>query len=168
MDYTVIFQSTTTWVALAFVIFVVFVFKNAKTALLGMIDGRIAEIKNDIKTAENLRFEAQELVAQYKRKQKDILKDADAMLASSKKQAEELTKNISIETERTITLRDHQLKERIARIEEKAVTEIRQQITDVATTATLEIITGKLGKKENDALIAQTIQSIPTTMKKAS
>ena len=45
----------TFWTAIAFVIFVVALFKPVKKALLGGLDGRIAQIRSEVEEAQRLR-----------------------------------------------------------------------------------------------------------------
>ena len=161
-------HNTTFWVTVSFLLFAVFSWKHAKKAILAMLDKHIADIKADLDSAENLHTEAQELLAQYQRKQKDAQKDAEHIIETATKQAADMRANIEAETADTLALREVQLKERIRRIEEKAVSDIKFQITEISTQATLDIITKRLGKKENDNLIAQTIKEIPANIKKAS
>ena len=168
MDINALLHDTNIWVAVSFVIFLAFAWKKGKTAILTMLDERITEIKQDIETAENLRIEAQELLAQYQRKQKDALKESNEIIDTAKKQSIEIQKNLALETENIIQTREASLDERIRRIEEKALTDIRTQVTDIATAATLEILSKRLDKKTNDLLVDNTIQSIPTNFKKAS
>ena len=56
-------QDPTFWVAVAFVVFVVLVFKPIKGALIGGLDAKIAEIRREVEEAEKLREEAQSLLA---------------------------------------------------------------------------------------------------------
>ena len=65
------FQDTHSWVLVSFILFVTVAFRFGKDKFLAILDGRIEAIRNDIKTAELLRIEAQELLAQYQRKQRD-------------------------------------------------------------------------------------------------
>ena len=63
-------QDPTFWVAVAFVVFVVLVFKPIKGALIGGLDAKIAEIRQEVEEAEKLREEAQSLLANYQRQQR--------------------------------------------------------------------------------------------------
>ena len=65
------------WLLLSFIIFAGVVFKFGKGALLKMLDDRITGIREEIETAENLRVEAKEMLAQYQRKHKDATKDVE-------------------------------------------------------------------------------------------
>ena len=63
-------QAPTFWVAVAFVVFVVLVFKPIKGALIGGLDAKIAEIRQEVEEAEKLREEAQSMLANYQRQQR--------------------------------------------------------------------------------------------------
>ena len=78
----------TFWVAVAFVIFVVAVFKPIRAAMLGGLDAKIAEIRQEVEEAEKLREEAQSLLANYQRQQRQALQDAEAIVARAREEAE--------------------------------------------------------------------------------
>lgn len=166
MEY--LLSNTTIWVTISFIVFVVFAYSKAKAAILDLLDKQINNIKADIDSAENLRVEAQELLAQYQRKQKDAQKDAETIINNAKSYADDMHQNALAQTEEIIRIREEQLKERLKRIEEKALEDIRKQVTDLATTATLEILIQRLGKAENEKLINNTIKALPENIKKAS
>ena len=48
--------------------------------IVGIIDAKIDSIKNEIENAESIRVEAQELLAQYERKQRDADKEAEEIV----------------------------------------------------------------------------------------
>jgi F-type H+-transporting ATPase subunit b len=70
----------TAWVAVAFVLFVIAVFKPAKKAILGGLDAKIAEIRGQVEEAQQLREEAQALLATYQRQQREALQEAEDIL----------------------------------------------------------------------------------------
>ena len=80
-----LFQSTSVWVLISFLIFVAFAYRKGRDGLLGMIDARIADIKKEIETAESLRIEAQELMAQYQRKLRDAKKESEQIISTAEK-----------------------------------------------------------------------------------
>ena len=65
----------TLWVAVGFFIFVAAVFKVAKKTITGALDGRAEDIRNSLDQAAGLREEAQQLLAEYQRKQRDAVKE---------------------------------------------------------------------------------------------
>ena len=66
-----ILENPETWVAVAFVFFLVALFKPIKKMLTSKIDGRTETIKSELDEAQRLREEAQHTLAEYQRKQRD-------------------------------------------------------------------------------------------------
>src|SRR3546814_12622238 len=86
-------------VLVAFVIFVVAVFKPAKRAILGGLDARIAQIRTEVEEAQRLREEAQTLLAGYQRKQRQAIQEAEEIVARAKTEAKRLAAEGQRETE---------------------------------------------------------------------
>lgn len=149
-----------TWVLISFCIFAFFAFHLGKGKILGKLDGRIEEIRKEIATAESLRIEAQELLAQYQRKHRDAAKEAEAIVAAARKDADALLKQAESELQETIRRREQHLQERLQRMEEKAIADIRAHAADLAVKATAEIIAEKMDEKANENLVEQSIRQI--------
>ncbi len=151
---------TNFWYLVSFIGFAAIIWKYGKPALISYIDNRIEEIREEIATAENLRVEAQGMLAQYQRKHKDAVKDADHILETAKKQAAEIQKQAEIDLDETIARREKQLAERLSHMEENAKEEIRQYAASLAITATSEIIATKFDKKANEKLVDAAIRGV--------
>ena len=151
---------TNVWVTISFVLFLVFAIKAGKDKVLALLDDRIADIKKEIETAENLRVEAQELLALYQRKQRDAAKDAEEIVSNAKTHAEEIKKQAEKDLEALMARREEQLKERLERMEENAIREIRNYAADLALQATYEIVAEKMTAKTNEKLIDDSIKNI--------
>lgn len=148
------------WYLVSFLMFFVIIWKYGKPALLNYIDNRIASIREEIETAESLRTEAHELLAQYQRKHRDAVQEAEEIIKTAKKSAKDLKASAEAEIEETISRREAQLEERIARMEVAAIEDIKTHTANLAIEATAEIIADKLDKKANQALVDQSIQAI--------
>ena len=155
-----IFLSTYTWYIISFTAFAAIVYKYGKPAILAYLDKRIAEIREEIETAENLRVEAQEMLAQYQRKHKDAVKDAEQILAQAKAQAKDIQKKAEADLDETIARREKQLNDRLERMKQNAKDEILDYASSLAIAATREIITEKLDKKANEKLVDSAIKSV--------
>lgn len=151
---------TNLWVAISFALFIFVAYKLGKKSVLGGLDGRIAEIKSEIETAERLRVEAQELLAQYQRKQRDAEKEADAMIKEAKKQAKAITKTAETDLAELMDRREVQLTERLRRLEENAIADLQNHAADLAVAATTEMIVQTLDEKTNAKLNEETINSL--------
>lgn len=157
-------HDTNFWVLISFTLFVVLVFKAAKTAILGKLDGRIAQIRTDIETAENLRVEAQELLAQYQRKQRDAQNEAETIIANARNHATEIRKTAEAELNEMIDRKEKQLADRLKRMEDSAKAEIRAYASELAVKATAEIIANRLDDAGNARLVDQAIKTLPSNM----
>ena len=65
-----ILQDSNIWFLFSFIIFIFILVKFGGPFIVDALDARIAEIKKDLKESESLRVEAQEMLAQYQRKQR--------------------------------------------------------------------------------------------------
>ncbi|MGH1398320.1 MAG: hypothetical protein ACRBCT_03810 [Alphaproteobacteria bacterium] len=151
---------TNTWYAVSFAMFFAIVWKYGRPALLGYLDNRIESIRIEIEKAENLKTEAQELLAQYQRKHRDAVQEADAIIKNAKKHAAEIQTQAETELDEVIARREKQLQERLIRMEQSAVEEIKAHTANLAIEATAEIIAEKLDKKTNEALVESAIGNI--------
>lgn len=151
---------TNVWYAISFALFAFVVWKYGKPALLGFLDNRIEAIREEIETAESLRVEAQEMLAQYQRKHKDAVKDAEAIISNAKQQAKDIQKQAEKDLDETIARREKQLEERLERMKQNAKDEILDYASNLAIAATKEIITEKLDKKANEKLVDQAIKDV--------
>lgn len=148
------------WLTVSFILFVILAFKALKNPFLGMIDARIVEIQKELETSENLRIEAQELLAQYQRKHKDALQEAKDVVAQAEKHAAQIRKDAETELSENIAMREKQLKERLKRMEKSAINEIRNYASDIAVDVTRQIIESNLDKKSDAKLIDQSISQV--------
>jgi len=157
-------HDTGIWVAISFIVFAFIAFKLGRKSIVSGLDSRIAEVKNEIETAERLRVEAQELLAQYQRKQRDAEKEATEIINRAQKQAEQMAENSHAELQETMTRREEQLTSRLQRLEENAIAEIQSHATDLAVAATTEMIVQTLDSKSNAELNEKTIAALPQNL----
>lgn len=145
--FDVLAEDTSLWVALSFVLFALVAYKLGKNAVTGALDGRIEEIKRELDTAESLRVEAQELLAQYQRKQRDAEKEAAEILAQAQKQVAKIREAAEAEIVEVAERREAQLAERLKRIEDKALADIQNHAAAMAVQAASQIITQTMDEK---------------------
>lgn len=153
-------HDTGIWVAISFVLFAFVAFKLGRSSILGGLDARIEEVKSEIENAERLRVEAQELLAQYQRKQRDAEKEAKTLIKTAKDQASQIQKTAETDLSELMARRETQLSERLQRLEENAIAEIQNHAADLAIAATTEMIIQTLDEKTNEGLNADSIKSL--------
>jgi F-type H+-transporting ATPase subunit b len=148
------------WVFISFVIFAFGFMRFGKNALLHKLDSRIAEIRKEIETAESLRVEAQELLAQYQRKQRDAAKEAEAIVATARTHADQIRKQAEADIAATLKRREEQTADRLKRMEEKAANDIRAYAAELAVRATREIIVTEMNEKVNAGMVDHSIKAV--------
>lgn len=146
------------WLTISFVVFGYICVKFGKPALMGVFDNRINEIKKELEVSESLRVEAQELLAQYQRKQRDAEQEAEEIIAKAEQNALQIRKKAEEDLTESLKRKEQQLKDRLQQMEDSAIQDIRKHAADLAVEATTQIIIDKLGKKESDKLLASSIK----------
>ena len=154
-------QDPTFWVAVAFVVFVVLVFKPIKGALIGGLDAKIAEIRQEVEEAEKLREEAQSLLANYQRQQRQAIQDAEAIVAHAKEEAERHRAEADEAMKDMVRRQEEQAREKIAQAEAAAIQEVRSMSIELAMAAAEKLLADRLAGEEGSHLIDNSIEDIP-------
>jgi F-type H+-transporting ATPase subunit b len=149
------------WIAVAFVIVVVGGGYKLAPTIAKALDDRAARIKAELDEAQRLRDDAQKTLAEYQRKQRDALKEAEAIVAHAKAEAERIGKQAAADLEAAIERRTRQAEEKIAQEQQKALAEVRSAAVDVAIAAARQIIAQQLDASAGAALIDQAIAALP-------
>ncbi|HVJ33565.1 MAG TPA: F0F1 ATP synthase subunit B [Terriglobia bacterium] len=149
-----------TWVNLGLLIFVIFAGPKVWRGLAGFLDQRSMKIKADLDEAQKLRDEAQALLAEYQRKQRDAVKEAEDIVASAKGQAQREITEAAANLVASLSRREAAALEKIAQAEAQAVAEVRREAVDVAAAATSRLIARTLDDAKASALIDQSIAEV--------
>ncbi|MBL8664144.1 MAG: hypothetical protein JNM29_15020 [Candidatus Odyssella sp.] len=149
------------WVLVAFVLFVAFMVWKARKALVGGLDARAARIKAEIDEAQRLREEAQALLTDYQKKQREALGEAEAMVKQAEDEAKRLKARAETELAASLKRREQQALDRIAQAEAQALAEVRNLAADLAVAATQKILTEKLDPAKAQSLIGDAIAELP-------
>ncbi|MBV8650822.1 MAG: F0F1 ATP synthase subunit B [Alphaproteobacteria bacterium] len=156
-----LFHDPEFWVAVAFVIVVGIGGYKIRPTIAKALDDRAARIKTELDEAQRLRDDAQKTLAEYQRKQRDALKEAEAIVAHAKSEAERIGKQAALDLEAAIDRRTRQAEEKIAQEQAKALAEVRSAAVDVAIAATRQIIAQQLDKSSGGAIIDAAIAALP-------
>jgi F-type H+-transporting ATPase subunit b len=159
-----ILSSAETWVALAFIVFVVLVWKPVQKAVLSALDDRAARIEKELTEAARLRDEAQALLTQYQEKHRDALKEAEGILAQARSGAERLAQQAARDLDASLKRREGLAMQRIAQAEQQAAADVRAAAVDVAIAATERLLKEKVDGAKGDALIDQAIRELPAKL----
>jgi F-type H+-transporting ATPase subunit b len=148
------------WVAVAFVLVVGLAFRKVFAAVTTALDARAGKIKEEIDSARKMREDAQALLAEFQRKQRDALKEAEGIIDHAKHEAERLKKEAEVSLEASIVRREKQAEERIAQAEAQALAEVRDMAVDLAMVAATKLIAEKMAPATQDSLIEESIKGL--------
>ena len=150
-----------TWVAIAFVIFLaVLGYLKVHKMLIKGIDDRRDRIKAELDEARRLKEEAQALLAGYQRKQQEIERAAEGIIAGAKADAERLAAEAEAKLQDFIARHTKMAQERIAQAEAQAVADVRSAAADAAVAAAGTILGRKVKDKVADDLLTEGIAAI--------
>lgn len=135
------FQDSTFWVLVAFVLFFALVFYlKVPGKVMGQLDERAAKIKHDLEEAEKLHQEAQQLFAEYQRKQRNALKEAEEIVAAAEAEAKALVREAEADLKASLERRRKQAEDKIAQAEKQALQEVRATAVEVAVAAAAQVL----------------------------
>ncbi len=155
-----ILENPHTWVYLGFLIFAVLAGPKLWKALAQMLDRRSLKIKSDLDEAQKLKDEAQALLAEYQRKQRDAMREAEEIISNAKGLAQRQIKDAGKKLEENLARREKASLEKIAQAEAQALAEVRREAVDVAAAAAARIIQGQIDGVRGGALIDQAIAEV--------
>lgn len=155
------FSDPSFWVGLAFVLVVGFLAKPIMRGVSASLDGRADKIRTQIDEARKLREEAQSLLAEYQRKQRDALAEAESIVAQAKEESVRLQAQAEKDLEHAIERRKAQALERIAQSEAQALASVRNTAVDVAIAAAEKLVRDQMSGDRQAALVDQSIQDLP-------
>lgn len=162
MEHALAFYETREfWVAVAFVIFVIAVYRPVRNALVKALDARAERIRAEIDEAARLHEEAKTLLASYERKQREAAKESAEIIEQAKKEADSLRRRGTEELEASLKRREKMGLDRIAQAEAEAVQEVRDAAVDIAAAATRKLLSENVDAKKAESLIDSALKELP-------
>ncbi|MDP6689553.1 MAG: ATP F0F1 synthase subunit B [Alphaproteobacteria bacterium] len=148
-------MDATFWVGAAFVLFVgILFYLKVPGMLTKALDDRSAKIAEDLEEARQLREEAQALLANYERKQRDALSEAEEIIAHAKEEAVREADIAARKLDEAIARRQQAALDKIAMAEAQAEKEVRDAAIEIAITAATAVVAQQVKGERADDLIA--------------
>jgi len=133
------------WELVAFLAFFGIVFYLKVPGKVGrQLDERAERIRRELDEAERLHREAQHLFAEYQRKQRNALKEAEEIVAAAEAEAKILARQAEAELTASLERRRRQAEDKIAQAEKLALQEVRDTAVEVAIAAAGQVLTQSL------------------------
>ena len=151
----------TFWVAVAFVLLIgVFLYYKVPAMIGKQLDERAAKIKQELDEAAKLHSDAQALFADYQRKQKNALKEAQDIVAQAEAEAKRITAQAAADTEAMLKRGEALAQAKIAQAEAAAVKEIRDAAADLAVEAAKQVLTQEIQGPKAQAMVDKAIADL--------
>ncbi len=158
------YESPHFWVDVAFVLVIAFAYRPVARAIAAALDARTAKIRARLDEAHRLREDAQELLATYRRKQRDAMKEAEDIIAYAKAEADRLAVQAAKDREETFARREQQAIDRITQAEARAVKEVQDLAVDVAVAAARQVLAQSVTADQASRLVDSAIQDLPSRL----
>jgi F-type H+-transporting ATPase subunit b len=151
----------TFWVAVAFLLFVALcIYMGLHRTIIDALDQRSARIKAELDEAVRLKEEAQKLVAEYQRRHQEAEREAEAIIASARTEAERVAAEAKVKMEDFVVRRTRMAETKIAQAEAQALADVRAAAAEAAVAAAERILTESAKGKVADDLIGQGIRDL--------
>jgi F-type H+-transporting ATPase subunit b len=149
------------WVAVSFMVFVCILVKMGVPALVTKaLDDRADTVRKELDQARRLREEAQDLLADYQRKQRAADDEAKAIIEEARREAEAMKAESARALKEQLERRTRLAEDKIARAEAQAVSEVRAAAVDVAMSTAERLIAEKLAADGGADLLSRSIRDL--------
>lgn len=149
------------WVGIAFFVFIgILLYMKVPAMLTKALDERAEGIRKELDDARRLREEAQDLLADYQRKQREAETEAQQIIEEARREAEALKAEGERSVKEQLARRARLAEEKIARAEAQALAEVRAAAVDAATAAAERIVKSKVAGGLGSGLIEQSIRDL--------
>ena len=153
------------WVFIAFIIFIGVMIKPVRKILLINLGDKIQEIKDSIDQAEKIKNDAQLALSEIKKRQNEVRGEIDLIEQEAKEKITIIENNVHTKLIDQINKRNALASVKIDQMTRDANTEIQKHITQIAISATVNILEKKLNDKEKQNLINQSVNELGSALK---
>lgn len=148
-------------VLIAFVLFIgVLVYFKVPHMLGGMLDQRAEDVRTKLDEARTLREEAQGVLADFERKQREVRDQAALIVEQARSDAELAREQAMRDLEASIQRRLRAAEDQIASAEAAAVRAVRDHAVQVAVAAAGKVIAEGLSPEDRTALVQDSIATV--------
>ncbi len=160
------FSDPTFWVAVSLGLFLaLIVYLRVPSMVTSALDDRSRRIAKELEDARQLRDDAQALLAEYQRKQKDAEREAEDIIERANTEAERLMRESEATIQAQLERRTRLAETKITQAEARAVAEVRAVATDVAIGAARRVLSDRIDDQTDAVLIKSGFTDIERLLK---
>ncbi len=158
---TPFYLDATFWVAVCVISFLaILLWKGAFKAMGAALDKRAENIEAQLDEARRLREEAQALLANYQRKQKEAEEQAEEIVAQARKDAEAMAARSRAELKERLGRRAAQAEAKIANAEAQALAEVRAKAAELAINGAEELLKSNMKAADHTSMVKDGIAGL--------
>ena len=154
----------TAWVAIAFILFFVFVWKKGKKAILSLLDERSSLIEKELNEAKSLKEEALEELRLALQNQKNVSDEAENLIKNAKETAKKIQEEANLKSLEMIKRKEEQAKQKILSLEAEAIQYIKEITSSILIESSKTYFKHNLDNKENVNLISKSSNEIKSSI----
>ena len=154
----------TAWVAIAFLLFFVLVWKKGKKAILSLLDERSLLIEKELNEAKSLKEEALEELRLALQNQKNVSDEAENLIKNAKEIAKKIQEEANLKSLEMIKRKEEQAKQKILSLEAEAIKNIKEITSSIVIESSRTYIKHKLDNKENINLISKSLNEVKSSI----
>lgn len=159
LDYALL-ENPVFWVSLSTLFVFVMLVKLLTPIITKALDKRSADINEELERAMALREEAQVILAQYQKKQRESLKEAEEIVQKANLEARRITREAEQDVEDQLKKRMKLAVDKIEQAERHALQEVQGRVIDITVAATRSIVDNKLTAAAREELISNAAQDV--------
>ena len=156
----------TAWVAIAFILFFVLVWKRGKIALFTLLDERSSLIEKELNEAKSLKEEALEELRLALQNQKNVSDEAENLIKDAKETAKKIQEEANLKSLEMIKRKEEQAKQKILSLEAEAIKNIKEITSQIIIESSKIYIKDKLDNREKVNLISKSSNEIKSSIMK--
>ena len=156
----------TAWVAIAFILFFVLVWKKGKKAVLSLLDERSSLIEKELNEAKSLKEEALEELRLALQNQKNVSDEAENIIKDAKETANKIQEEANLKSLEMIRRKEEQAKQKILSLEAESIKNIREVTSRIVIESSKTYIKNRIDSKENVNLISKSTDKVKSTILK--
>jgi F-type H+-transporting ATPase subunit b len=153
------------WVAIAFVIFLgIVAWAGGFRAMTEGLDARGKRIRAELDEARRLREEAARVLAEYRRRGEEAEREAEAIVAAAREEAERAARDAHQRMEDFVARRTAAAEAKIAQAEQQAFAEVRAAAADAAVRVSETILRETITGEKAQELLARSLADVKTKL----
>jgi F-type H+-transporting ATPase subunit b len=153
------------WVAVAFVIFVgIVAWAGGFVALRESLDSRGKRVLAELDEAKRLREEASRVLADYRKRREEAEREADAIVASAREEAERVSRETHERMTDFVARRTAAAEAKIAQAEVQATAQVRAAAADAAVRVSETILREQVRGEKAQELLAKSLSDVRTKL----